>query len=157
MVHYCRFEVERTPVTTETRRWTVITADDHAAVHPLLRRLLEPEFDVVASVFDGQALVEATDRLCPDLIVVDILMPVLSGIEAVQRLKAQSSPVAVVFITTDGGRETLQRALGTGALGFVRKASAAEDLLPAARAAIQGHRFVSGSEWSGLSIASNAP
>ena len=142
---------------TETRRWTVITADDHLAVHPLLRRLLEPEFEVVESVFDGQALVEATMRLKPDLIVVDILMPVLSGIEAVERLKAQSSPVAIVFITTDGGRETLQRALGTGALGFVRKASAAEDLLPAAKAAIEGQKFVSESKWSCLSIASEAP
>jgi DNA-binding NarL/FixJ family response regulator len=131
-------------VTTEERRPTVIIADDYAHVHPMLRRLLEPEFEVVEDVFDGRALLEATLGLKPDLIVVDIFMPILSGIEAVQRLKAQSSTVAVVFITADDERETMQRALNTGALGYVRKASAAEDLLPAAQAVLRGQRFVSG-------------
>ena len=131
-------------MTNEERRPTAIIADDHANVHPLLRRILEPEFDVVGSVFDGQALLEATVRLSPDLIIVDVLMPVLGGIEAVKLLKAQSSPVSVVFISTDGAEETVQRALKTGALGFVRKASAAEDLLPAAHAVLRGQRFVSG-------------
>jgi CheY-like chemotaxis protein len=115
----------------------VIIADDRADVHPLLRRILAPELDVVESVFDGQALLEATERLDPDLIVVDIVMPVLDGIEAVKRLKAQSSTVAVVFISTDAGEENVQRVLKTGVLAFVRKASAAEDLLPAARAALK--------------------
>ncbi len=122
---------------TEGRRPTVIIADDRADVHPLLRRILAPELDVVESVFDGQALLEATERLDPDLIVVDIVMPVLDGIEAVKRLKAQSSTVAVVFISTDAGEENVQRVLKTGVLAFVRKASAAEDLLPAARAALK--------------------
>ena len=115
----------------------MIIADDRADVHPLLRRILAPELDVVESVFDGQALLEATERLDPDLIVVDIVMPVLDGIEAVKRLKAQSSTVAVVFISTDAGEENVQRVLKTGVLAFVRKASAAEDLLPAARAALK--------------------
>ena len=130
-------------MTTNAGRPTAILADDHPAVHPLLCQILTPEFDVVESVFDGLSLVEATSRLKPDLIVVYVLMPVLNGIEAVKRIKALASPVAVVFITTDGARETMQRALDTGARGFVRKASAAEDLLPAARAAMKGQRFVS--------------
>jgi len=124
-------------VATEGRRPTVIIADDRADVHPLLRRILAPELDVVESVFDGQALLEATERLDPDLIVVDIVMPVLDGIEAVKRLKAQSSTVAVVFISTDAGEENVQRVLKTGVPAFVRKASAAEDLLPAARSALK--------------------
>jgi DNA-binding NarL/FixJ family response regulator len=128
---------------TNPGRPTAIIADDHRVVHPLLRRILEPEFDVVEDVFDGLALLNAVQRLQPDLIVVDILMPILSGIEAVQRLKAARSTAAVVFITTDGAQETMQRALETGALGFVRKASAAEDLLTAVRAAMKGQRFVS--------------
>ena len=115
----------------------MIIADDRADVHPLLRRILAPELDVVESVFDGQALLEATERLDPDLIVVDIVMPVLDGIEAVRRLKGQSSTMAVVFISTDAGEENVQRVLKTGVLAFVRKASAAEDLLPAARAALK--------------------
>lgn len=137
-------ELRERGVTTEGRRPTAIIADDHVNVHPLLRRVLEPEFEVVGNVFDGQALLEATGRLNPDLIIVDVLMPVLGGIEAVKRLKAQSSPVSVVFISTDGAEETVQRALKTGALGFVWKASAAEDLLSAAHAALRGQRFVSG-------------
>ena len=130
-------------MTTEGRRPTVIIADDYADMHTLFRRLLEPEFEVVGDAYDGQALLEATARLTPDLIVVDVFMPVLGGIEAVQRLKAQSSSVAVVFITADDGQETMRKALNTGALGFVRKASAAEDLLPAAQAVLRGQQFVS--------------
>ena len=129
-------------MTIEARRPTVIIADDHADIHPLLRRILEPELNVVESVFDGQALLDATQRLLPDLVVVDVFMPVLDGIEAAKRL-AQSSAVTIVFISTDAGEENVERALRTGALAFVRKASAAEDLLPAARAALKGQRFVS--------------
>jgi DNA-binding NarL/FixJ family response regulator len=132
-------------VTTESRKPTAIIADDHADVHFLLRRVLEAEFDVVETVLDGQSLFEATLRLRPDLIVVDVVMPGLGGIEAVNRLTARRSTVVVVFISTDAGEENIQRALKTGARAFVRKASAAEDLLPAARAALKGQRFVSGS------------
>ena len=142
-------------MTTEGRRPTVIIADDHADVHPLLRRSLEPEMNVVGNVFDGQALLDATSRLFPDLIVVDVWMPVLDGIEAVKRLRAQSSTAAVVFISTDAGEENVQRALKTGALAFVLKASAAEDLLPAARAALDGKTFVSGRP--GLGLTAKAP
>jgi DNA-binding NarL/FixJ family response regulator len=131
-------------VTSEGRKPTAIIADDHADVHCLLRRVLEAEFDVVETVLDGHSLFEATLRLRPDLIVVDVVMPGLSGIEAVNRLTARRSTVVVVFISTDAGEENVQRALKTGALAFVRKASAAEDLLPAARAALRGLRFVSG-------------
>ncbi len=128
-------------MTTDKRRPTAIIADDHVEVHPLLRRILEPEFDVVESVLNGQALLEAALNLRPDLIVVDVLMPVMGGIEAVKQLKAQLSSVAVVFISTDAEQENLQRALQSGARAFVRKASAAEHLLLAARAALNGQRF----------------
>ena len=145
-------------MTTEARRPIVVIADDHADVHPLFRRILEPELDVVENVFDGQALLDATERLRPDLVVVDVLMPVLDGIEAVRRLKARFSTVAVVFISTDATEENVQRALKTGALAFVRKASAAEHLLPAARAALKGQRFVSDSPGSfGFRLPPKAP
>jgi DNA-binding NarL/FixJ family response regulator len=130
-------------VTTEPRRPTAIIADDHEQVHPLLRRILEPEFDVVENVLNGRDLLEAALYFRPDLIVVDVFMPIMGGIEAVKRLKAQLSTVAVVFISTDTGEENVQRAFQTGARGFVGKASAAESLLPAARAALNGLRFVS--------------
>jgi NarL family two-component system response regulator LiaR len=129
-------------VTTEPRRPTAIIADDHQEVHPLLRRILEPEFEVVDDVFDGQALLEAALYFRPDLIVVDVLMPVMSGIEAVKLLKAQLSTIAVVFVSTDAEEESVQQALRSGGCGFVRKAAAAEHLLPAARAALGGQRFI---------------
>jgi two-component system invasion response regulator UvrY len=129
-------------VTKEPRRPTAIIADDHAEVHPLLRRILEPEFDVVEDVLDGQALLHAALYFRPDLIVVDVLMPVMGGIEAVKRLSAQLSTVAVVFISTDTGEENVQRVFRIGARAFVGKASVAEQLLPAARAALNGQRFV---------------
>src|ERR1700722_12234364 len=100
--------------------------------------------NVVENVFDGQALLDATSRLRPDLIVVDVWMPVLDDIEAVKRLKEQSSTAAGVVISKDGGEENVQRAFKPAALAFVLKASAAEDLLPAARAALDGKTFVSG-------------
>lgn len=129
---------------TDRKRPTVIIADDHAAIHPLLRRILEPELEVLESVFDGRALLDATSRLHPDLIIVDVAMPVLDGIEAVSRLRERSSQAAVVFISTDAAEENVQRVLRTGSVVFVRKASAAEHLLPAARAALKGQGFVSG-------------
>jgi CheY-like chemotaxis protein len=135
-------EIEESRVTTVQRRPTVIIADDYVELHPLLHRILEPEFDVVEDVFDGQALLEAALYLRPDLIVVDVLMPVMGGIEAVKRLKARLATVAVVFMSADAEEERVQRALRSGGRGFVRKASAAEHLLPAARAALRGRRFV---------------
>ena len=131
-------------MTTDKKRPTVIIADDHAAIHPLLRRILEPELEVLESVFDGRALLDATSRLHPDLIIVDVAMPVLDGIEAVSRLRECSSQAAVVFISTDEAEENIQRVLRTGSVVFVRKASAAEHLLSAARAALKGQGFVSG-------------
>jgi DNA-binding NarL/FixJ family response regulator len=130
---------------TEEKRPTAIIADDNRGVHYLLRRVMEAEFEVIHTVFDGQALFEATLRLEPSLIVVDVVMPVLDGIQAVMRLRARSSKAAVVFISTDAGEENVRRAFQTGASVFVRKASAAEDLLPGARAALGGQRFVSAS------------
>lgn len=123
---------------------TVIIADDHKPVHVLLRRLLrETEFEIIESVFGGQALVEAAARLKPHLIIVDVCMPVLDGIEAVQQVKVHSPEISVVFISVDHENDTVERALRTGALGFVRKGSAAEDLLLAARTVLRGQLFVS--------------
>lgn len=119
-----------------TKRPTVIIADDNAAIHPLISRVLRGEFDVVEDVFDGQALVDATIRLCPDLIVVDVYMPVLDGIEALKRIYASLPHLPVVVISTDAGEENMQRARLAGAHAIVEKASAAEQLLPAARAAL---------------------
>jgi CheY-like chemotaxis protein len=129
-------------LTTKQRRPTAFIADDHVEMHPLVRRILEPEFDVVENVLDGRALLEAALLFRPDLLVVDVFMPIMDGIEAVKRLKSQL-PVAVVFMSTDAEEENVQRALRIGVSTFVRKESAAEHLLPAARAALRGSQLYS--------------
>lgn len=123
---------------SQIRRPTVIIADDNAAIHPLICRILQREVDVLENVLDGQALIEATDRLRPDLIVVDVYMPVLDGVEALKRIHAHLPDLPAVLISTDAGEENIQRARLAGAYGIVKKASAAEDLLPAVRAALSG-------------------
>ncbi|MCC6539666.1 MAG: response regulator transcription factor [Bryobacterales bacterium] len=120
----------------------VVFADDHAGLHPLVRRILEPQFQVVDSVFDGQALVNSAAHHSPDVLVVDIAMPHLNGLEAVRQLRPLSNAV-VVFLTTHADRALLEQALEAGAHGYVLKAAAASDLIPAIRAALRGERFVS--------------
>lgn len=128
------------PAGTTPRR--VVFADDHAGIHPLVRRILEPQFEVVDAVFDGRALVDSAERHAPDVLVVDIAMPHLNGIDAVRRLSPQSK-AAVVFLTTHADGALLSQALEAGARGYVLKAAAAADLVPAIHAALRGERFVS--------------
>lgn len=120
----------------------VVFADDHAGIHPLVRRILEPQFDVVDAVYDGQALVDSAALHAPDVLVVDISMPRLNGLEAVRRLRPQSR-AAVIFLTTHPDRALLEQAIEAGADGYVLKAAAAADLVPAIQAALRGERFVS--------------
>lgn len=131
---------------SKPKRPTVIIADDNPAIHPLISRVLRRELDVVESVFDGKALVEATNRLRPDLIVVDVYMPVMDGIEALKRVHGRFPDLPVVVISTDVGEENMQRARLAGAHAIVEKASAAEKLLPAARAALSGRRSADGAQ-----------
>src|SRR6185503_14342563 len=123
-----------------TKRPTVIVADDNAAIHPLISRILRRELDVVQNVFDGQALVEATNYHYPDLVVVDVYMPVLDGFEAVKRIHLRFPDLPAVLISTDTGEDNVQRARLAGAYAIVEKASAAEELLPAVRAALAARR-----------------
>lgn len=125
---------------SKPKRPTVIIADDNAAIHPLISRVLRRDLDVVGNVFDGQALVDATNRLRPDLIVVDVYMPVVDGIEALKRVHARFPDLPVVMISTDAGEENMQRARLAGAHAIIEKAAAAEKLLPAAWAALSGRR-----------------
>src|SRR5579871_4228219 len=99
----------------KAKRPTVIIADDNVAIHPLLSRILRSELDVVENVFDGQTLIEATSRLHPDLVVVDVFMPVMDGIEAVKRIHARFPDLPAVLVSTDAGEENVQRARLAGA------------------------------------------
>ena len=124
-------------------RGRVLLADDHAGTLRSWRALLEPEFEVVGSVGDGQALVDAFNRLGPDVIVTDIGMPGINGIAAAEVILRQRPGARIVFATVDADRTILRRSLGAGALGYVLKVRVGEDLVPAIRAALRGDVHIS--------------
>jgi DNA-binding NarL/FixJ family response regulator len=105
--------------------------------------MLEPEFEVLKTFASGQAIMAEVTRLEPDLIVLDITMPGLNGIETAQRLTAAGCKAKIVFLTVHNDQDYVRSALATGALGYVIKARLASDLLPALREALAGRRFVS--------------
>jgi DNA-binding NarL/FixJ family response regulator len=105
--------------------------------------LLESEFDVVGSVGDGQSLLDSVFELHPDVVVVDISMPILSGIEAARRLRGLGSEVKIVFLTVHADPELVREAFEAGGLAYVVKFSLASDLLPAIREVLAGRSFVS--------------
>jgi len=120
-----------------------VLADDQAQVLEEVRAILEPEFEVVATAGDGQALVAAVIAHRPDLVVADISMPTLSGLEAVRRISQLPEPPRVVFLTIHQSRAIVDAALAVGACGFVVKSSADVDLVAALRASLGGGSFVS--------------
>jgi DNA-binding NarL/FixJ family response regulator len=122
----------------------LLLADDHADCRALLRRLLESEFDVVADVPDGFALVMAAQRLSPDVIVTDISMPGLDGITAATVILRGNPAIRIVFVTMHGDPAIVQRGLSAGAQGYVLKHAAGNELIPAVHSALRGERHVSG-------------
>jgi DNA-binding NarL/FixJ family response regulator len=121
----------------------ILLAEDHPGNTDLLRRLLQPEFDVVGHVEDGHALVSAAETLGPDVIVTDISMPGMDGIAAAIVILGRNPAARIVFVTVHSDRMLMERGLSTGALGYVLKLAAGDDLLPAVRAALRGERHVS--------------
>ncbi len=120
----------------------VILADDHKIVADGLRGLLEHEFDLVANVQDGRALVASAAELHPDVIVADISMPLLNGIEAAQQLRKSGSKAKIVFLTMHADVTYAMRAFDAGASGFVVKHSAASELTTAIREALAGRTYI---------------
>jgi DNA-binding NarL/FixJ family response regulator len=120
----------------------VLLADDHLIVAEALKSLLAPEFDLVGVVEDGRALVEAAGKLRPDVIVADVTMPHLNGIDALVQLRQSGDRVPVVFLTMHRDVSFARRALDAGASGFVLKHSAPAELLSALRAALEGKTYL---------------
>jgi DNA-binding NarL/FixJ family response regulator len=123
-------------------RVRVLLADDHLLVAEALKSLLTPEFDLVGVVEDGRAMVEAAEKLRPDVIVADITMPHLNGIDALVQLRERGHRVPVVFLTMHRDVTFARRALEAGAAGFVLKHSASIELLAAIRAALDGKTYL---------------
>ena len=126
-----------------TARPRVLIADDHRAMLDTLVRMLSRDFDVVAAVMDGIAVVTRAEQLEPDVLVIDIAMPGLNGIAAATRLKDRGSSAKVVFVTNMRDREFVDGSLALGEVGFVVKDRLIADLLPAVRQVLAGKRFVS--------------
>jgi DNA-binding NarL/FixJ family response regulator len=124
-------------------RARVLLADDHEDFLAVETRLLEPEFDVIQTVGDGRASVEAATDLRPDILVLDVTMPVMNGIEAARSLHAAGSSVRIVFLSVHDDPDYVRAAFAAGAVGYVVKYRIASDLLPALRAASVGRSFVS--------------
>jgi DNA-binding NarL/FixJ family response regulator len=120
----------------------VLLADDHRLVAEALKSLLTPEFDLVGVVEDGRAMVEAAGTLRPDVIVADVSMPHLNGIDALVQLRQEGNRVPVVFLTMHQDVAFARRALDAGALGFVLKHSAPAELVTAIRAALEGRTYL---------------
>ena len=123
-------------------RTTVLLADDHKMVAEGLRSLLEPEFDLVRTVQDGHALVAAARELDPDVIVADISMPELNGLEAIRKLRETGLRAKVVFLTMHQEVSYAVRAIEEGASGYVLKHSAHDELVKAIHEALAGEIYV---------------
>jgi DNA-binding NarL/FixJ family response regulator len=119
----------------------VLLADDNPTVLEAVSRMLTPEFEIVGSVRDGTSLIEEAHRLNPDVMIVDLFMPGLSGIEAARELKKRRISGCIIFLTVHHDLPFVEAAQVVGAMGYVLKSSADRDLVPAIREALQGHFF----------------
>src|SRR5450755_2837281 len=123
-------------------RVRILLADDHVEFSNVVEEFLEKEFDVVGKVGDGEALVTAALKLRPDIILTDISMPILNGIEATRKLRQVGVQARVVFLTLHSGDDFVQACLEAGASGYVLKIRLNTDLMPALHQVIQGRTFV---------------
>lgn len=125
------------------RRARVLLADDHPMMLEGLRKLLEPHFDIVGTATDGRALLEAAQALRPDLVIVDISMPGLDGIEATRQLRTSHPGTRVVILSVQAEPSWVRAAFEAGACGYLTKISAPEEIESAVRAVLQGRFYVS--------------
>lgn len=120
----------------------LLLADDHALMLEGLLRLLSGEFEIVGTVTNGRAVLEEAKRLNPDVIVLDVSMPELNGIEAARRLSALLPSAKIVFVTQQLDPAYVHAAFAAGALAYVAKQSAAKDLVEAIRLALSDRYYV---------------
>ena len=124
------------------KRSRVLLGDDHAIILDGLRRILEPHFEVVGTAQDGRALVAAAKELRPDVIVADISMPLLNGIEAARQLQKAGTTAKIIFLTMHPDATYATEAFRAGASGYVLKSSAASELVTAIQEVLKGRMYV---------------
>ena len=133
-------------------RQQILLADDHALMLDGFCTLLEPKYEVVGTASDGRELLEAAIRLLPNLIILDITMPILNGIDAARAIRKQLPLVKLLFVTMHTSPTYLQAALEAGANGYVVKSSGRSEILAAVDAVLRGNRYITpglGGDWLG--------
>jgi DNA-binding NarL/FixJ family response regulator len=126
-----------------SNRPRILIADDHTLVADLCRQLLETEFEVVGTVNNGRALVRAATELKPDVIVVDVAMPILNGLDAGQQVKETCPAVKLVFLTMNSDIELAAEAFRRGASGYLLKTCAASEMVTAVHEVLRGRSYMS--------------
>lgn len=126
-----------------SRRPRVLIADDHTLVAEACVKILEPEFEVIGTFADGQALLAAVPELKPDVIVLDVGMPLMNGLEAGKRIKKLLRAVRIVYLTMNTDVGIAAEAFRGGASGYLLKSSAAAELVTAVRDVLKGKQYVS--------------
>jgi DNA-binding NarL/FixJ family response regulator len=126
-----------------TRRPKILLADDHVVFTDGIIRILKDRFDVVGAVTDGSAVVDAAEKLHPDVVISDISMPTVSGLEGLRQLKAKQGDVRVIFLTMHADAKLAADAFRLGAKGFVLKQSSGDELVKAIDSVLQGHKYMS--------------
>jgi DNA-binding NarL/FixJ family response regulator len=126
----------------QIRRPRLLLADDHGVLLDGLKKLLEEEYDLVGTVADGEALVAAARKLRPDVIVLDITMPLLNGIEAARQIRKAMPSAKLLFLTVHADTAYVEEAFRAGALGYVLKHAAARELFTALRRVLKGRTYL---------------
>ena len=120
----------------------ILMADDHLMLLEAFKALLEPDFEVVGTVTDGRTLVQAFAQLNPDVVLLDVAMPLLNGLDAGRQLKAQRKSVKLIYLTMNPDPDVASEALRLGASGYVLKSSAAQELKQAIHEALRGRSYI---------------
>jgi DNA-binding NarL/FixJ family response regulator len=140
----------RRPEEAAMRRPRVLLADDHRLLREAFARLLEPSCDVVGTVADGPTVLAAVPELQPDIVVLDISMPLLNGLDTARKLKREMPKVKVIFLTINEDPDLVAEAFRVGASGYLLKNSAASELSQAVQEVFQGRSFVTPLATQGL-------
>jgi len=128
----------------------VLLADDHRLVREAFAQILEPACEVVGAVADGRALLAAAAELRPDIVVLDIAMPLLNGLDAARQLRRAMPDVKLIFLTVSENSDVAAAAFQAGAAGYLLKNSAASELVQAVREVAQGRSYVTPLATQGL-------
>src|SRR5439155_18645300 len=126
-----------------TNRSRILIADDHNLIAELCKHLLETEFNVIGVVSDGRALVRAAGELKPDVIVLDIAMPILNGLDAGRQVKKMLPAIKLVYLTMTPDADVAAEAFTRGASGYLLKTCASSEIVLAVRQALQGKTYLS--------------